>query len=238
MSISPFCLPGIPGVECLDVLILENKLICHRGNKLGICRLSTFPVNHVAKICIEDFHIASVPCNLNGMPDGTLHTALCRIIRLSDIRIQNLRHIFNDFRFFYSPDNCRSEIPIPFDMRRNSNLTQDIRYSECEITIRRCTLHICFSRIRLRRCTLFELFFKLIRHFADLILHLPQDLNHVVHSLYTPCKIFAKLLLDHFLLYYILHKMSIFGYFKKTGKKEPGPFFPTFFCIILLIHIF
>ena len=56
-------------------LILQPEIIRYHRNKLRICGLSAVVLDGVAKVAVQRIHVASVPRDLNGVADGTLHAA-------------------------------------------------------------------------------------------------------------------------------------------------------------------
>lgn len=53
---------------------LQTDTIRYHRDKLGVCRFSFAIVDRIAKDFIHSFRPPPVPSNLNGMPDGTLHS--------------------------------------------------------------------------------------------------------------------------------------------------------------------
>ena len=56
-------------------LIFQTEIICDHGDEFGIGRFAAIVLNGVAEVAVEGIHVASVPRDLDGVTDGTLHAA-------------------------------------------------------------------------------------------------------------------------------------------------------------------
>ena len=50
------------------------KLICNKGDEFRIRGFSLGIADGIAEKSLQGIQIATIPCNLNGMADGTLHS--------------------------------------------------------------------------------------------------------------------------------------------------------------------
>ena len=71
-------------------LQLKLQLIGYKRNKFRIRGFSLGIADGIAEKSLQSIQVASVPCNLNGMADGTLHSAGGSLECLSDLRVQYL----------------------------------------------------------------------------------------------------------------------------------------------------
>ena len=72
-------------------LVTKAQIICDHGNKFRVGGLSAVVLDGIAEIGIERIDVPSVPCNLDGVANGTLNAGGGRRIFLGDARIQDLR---------------------------------------------------------------------------------------------------------------------------------------------------
>ena len=90
-------------------------------------------MNGIAKIGIEDIHIAAVPRHFDGVTDGALHTGGRGIILFGDGRIQHLGHAVDDIRFADGHDDAIPDILVALDMRRDPDLQNDLGHHRFQI---------------------------------------------------------------------------------------------------------
>lgn len=89
---------GLPPLACTPHF--QPQLIRNHGDKLRISRLASGIMNGVPKVRIEHIYIASVPCHLNGMADGTFHSGGGGLISLGNGGVKLLGHRIDDLRRF------------------------------------------------------------------------------------------------------------------------------------------
>ena len=71
-------------------LILQPQIIRYHRDKLAIGGLTAIVLDCVTKIRIQRIHVASVPCDLDGVADGTLHAGGCGSVLFGDSWVEHL----------------------------------------------------------------------------------------------------------------------------------------------------
>ena len=61
--------------DLFSVPVLQTDPVRDQGDKLGVCGFSLPRVDRIAEQRIQRLHPSSAPCDLNGVPDCTLHPA-------------------------------------------------------------------------------------------------------------------------------------------------------------------
>ncbi len=82
--------------------ILQPQIIRDHRDELTVRRLSTIVLNGVAEITVEGIHVASVPCDLNGVADSTLDRPLStyNYANLRFLHMEGVRLDVNDDRCY------------------------------------------------------------------------------------------------------------------------------------------
>ena len=72
--------------------LIQPHLIGYHRDELRVGGLAPQVVDGIAEVAVEGIHISPVPCNLDGVADGTLHAAGGGAVFLGDLRVQALGH--------------------------------------------------------------------------------------------------------------------------------------------------
>ena len=73
----------------------------------------------IAEIRIKRIHVAAIPCDLDGVSDGTLNARSGCLIFLGNGRVEDLCDGIYDVRVLDGQENCGAEILIALDVRGN-----------------------------------------------------------------------------------------------------------------------
>ena len=84
---------------------IQPHLISYHRNELRVGRFSPQVVDGIAEVAVEGIHISPVPCNLDGVADGTLHAAGGGAVFLGDLRVQTLGHGVDIVRLVHGEQN-------------------------------------------------------------------------------------------------------------------------------------
>ena len=71
---------------------IQPHLVSYHRDELTVCGFSPQIVDGVTEVAVEGIHVSPVPCNLDGMADGTLHPAGGGAVFLGDFRVEALGH--------------------------------------------------------------------------------------------------------------------------------------------------
>ena len=63
-------------------LYFKPQIIGNHREKLAVCGLTSIILNGISEIRVKRIHVASVPCDLDGMADGTLDSVCGRLVFL------------------------------------------------------------------------------------------------------------------------------------------------------------
>ena len=73
----------------------------------------------IAEVAVEGIHVSPVPCHLDGMADGPLHTAGGSAVFLGDFRVQALCHCVDVLRLVHSEKDGIPQELVALDMGRD-----------------------------------------------------------------------------------------------------------------------
>ena len=73
----------------------------------------------VAKVAIEGIHVSPVPCNLDSVADGALHTAGGGTVFLGDFRVQALGHGVDVLRLVHGEQDGIPQELVALDVGRD-----------------------------------------------------------------------------------------------------------------------
>ena len=93
-------------------LIFQPQIIRDHRNKFRIRGLSAVVLNSISKITVQCIHVASVPCDLDGVADGTLHAAGRGLIFLRHAGVEHLGHRVDDVAILDGEQNGGAEILV------------------------------------------------------------------------------------------------------------------------------
>ena len=81
-------------IGCLphSLPLIQPHLIRNHCNELAVRWFSAQVMDGIAEVAIEGIHVSPVPCHLDGVADGALHTAGGSAVFLGDLRVQALGH--------------------------------------------------------------------------------------------------------------------------------------------------
>ena len=84
--------PVVPQSEIGNLVRLQLKLqfVCDKGDKFRIRGFSLGIADGIPKEALEGIQIASVPCYLNGMADGSFHPARCGLECFRHLGVEHL----------------------------------------------------------------------------------------------------------------------------------------------------
>lgn len=71
-------------------LALQGKVVGNHGDAFAIGGLALDAADGIAEVFLQGIHIASVPCHLDGMTDGSFHSGRGGCVLLGNGRVQNL----------------------------------------------------------------------------------------------------------------------------------------------------
>ncbi len=69
---------------------LQGEVVGDHGDAFAIGGLALDAADGIAKVFLKRIHVPSVPCHLNGMTDGTLHSGRGSGVLLGNGGVQNL----------------------------------------------------------------------------------------------------------------------------------------------------
>ena len=75
-----------------SLAFIQPHLVSYHRNELAVRGLSSQVMDGIPEIAVQGIHITPVPRHLDGMADGTLHTAGGGAVALGDLWIQAFRH--------------------------------------------------------------------------------------------------------------------------------------------------
>ena len=93
-------------------LILQPQIIRYHRNKLAVGGFSAVVLNSISKITVQCIHVASVPRDLDGVADGTLHAAGRGGILFGDGRVEHLGDRIDNIAVLDGEENGSAEILI------------------------------------------------------------------------------------------------------------------------------
>ena len=73
---------------CDSALAPQAEAVGDHGDEFGVGRLSLDIAHRIAEKALQRFQIAALPGDLNGVPDGALHTGGSGAEMLGDLRVQ------------------------------------------------------------------------------------------------------------------------------------------------------
>ena len=68
--------------------LIQPHFVSYHRNELRVGGFSAQVMDGIAEVAIEGIHISPVPCHLDGVADGALHTAGGGTVFLGDFRVQ------------------------------------------------------------------------------------------------------------------------------------------------------
>ena len=95
-------------------------------------------MNGVAEVGVQGLHVPTVPRHFNGMADGALYAAGCGLIFFGNGRVKNFGDGVDNLAVVDGQQNGGAQILVALDMRRNTDLMDDLG-------------DLCFN-VRLRSC--------------------------------------------------------------------------------------
>ena len=113
-------------VFCLRKLITQSQIVGNHGNELRIGGLAAAVLDGVAEIGVERVDVAAIPRDLDGVADGSLHTAGGGAEFLGDGGIEDLRDRIDDVIIVDRHDNGEAKILIALDVRGYADLMNDL----------------------------------------------------------------------------------------------------------------
>ena len=84
---------------------IQPHLVSYHRNELAVGGLTAQVMDGIAEVAIEGIHISPVPCHLDGVADGALHTAGGSAVFLGDLRVQALGHGVDVLRLVHGEQN-------------------------------------------------------------------------------------------------------------------------------------
>ena len=73
----------------------------------------------IAEVAVEGVHITPVPCHLDSVADGALHTAGGGAVFLGDFRVQALGHSVDILRFVHGEQDGIPQELVALDVGRD-----------------------------------------------------------------------------------------------------------------------
>ena len=116
-----------PPTTDLPKLIFQPQVVSYHGNKLTIGGLSAVVLYCVAKVAVQGIHVPSVPRHLNGVTDGTLHTAGRGGVFLCHRRVEDFGHRVDDVAVLDGEQNGGAEVLVALDVGGDADLVDDLR---------------------------------------------------------------------------------------------------------------
>ena len=95
---------------------IQPHLVSYHGNELAVGGFSAQVMDGVAEVAVEGVHIAPVPCHLDGVADGALHTAGGGAVFLGDFRVQTLGHGVDILRLVHGEQDGIPQELVALDM--------------------------------------------------------------------------------------------------------------------------
>ena len=99
--------------------LIQPHLISNHRNELRVRWFSAQIVDGIAEIAVEGVHVSPVPCYLDGVADGSLHTAGSGAVFLGDFRVQALGHGVDILRLVHGEQDGIPQELVALDVGRN-----------------------------------------------------------------------------------------------------------------------
>lgn len=115
------------------VFIFQSDLVRNQSDKLRIGRFSFSVAHRIAEKCVDRIHLATAPCNFDGMTDRTFHTARCSLVFLGNGRIQDLGDGIEHLHILHRHHDRIPQVLVSFDVCRHTDLMNDIRHINLQI---------------------------------------------------------------------------------------------------------
>ena len=123
------------------IFVFQTYFICDQSNKFRVGRLTFSGAYRIAEKRIDRVHFAPAPCNFDCMTYGTFYPARGRLMFFCDRRIQDFRDRIQHLHIVDCKDDRIPQILVSLDMRRNSDLVDNIGDISLQITFAiRCRL--------------------------------------------------------------------------------------------------
>ena len=95
---------------------IQPHLISDHRNELAVRGFSSQIMDGIPEIAVQGIHITPVPRHLDGMADGTLHTAGGGAVFLGDLRVQTLGHCVDILRLVHGEQDGIPQELVALDM--------------------------------------------------------------------------------------------------------------------------
>ena len=133
------------------LLFAQGNIVCDHCDALGIRRLSLHIADRVAEDALEGLDIPAIPCDLDGVADGTLDAAGRGAVFLGDGGIEHLGDGVDDLHIADGEHDRLAQVLIALDVRGDADLMDDVGDHGLEIRLAgdcRCTLIARRARLR------------------------------------------------------------------------------------------
>ena len=97
--------------------VLQNELVRHKRDELAVCRFFRADIDARSEDGIDRVDASPVPCDFDGMTDGTFNLARSGCILFPDDGIESLCHIVDDIGIGNSHLDTFAQIAVSFDVR-------------------------------------------------------------------------------------------------------------------------
>ena len=97
---------------------IQPHFVSYHRNEFAVGRFSPQVMDGVAEVAVESIHISPVPCNFDGVADGTLHAAGGGAVFLSDFRVQTLGHGVDVLRLVHGEQDGIPQELVALDVGR------------------------------------------------------------------------------------------------------------------------
>ena len=113
----------------------QRKMVGDHGNEFRIGGFSFQIAHGVAEKALQRFHVASVPCDLDGVADGALHSGGRGGEFLRDLRIERLSDGVDHIHIVDGEDDGLAQILITLDVGWHADLVDDVGDNGFEVAL-------------------------------------------------------------------------------------------------------
>ena len=98
---------------------IQPHFVSDHRDELAVGGFSAQVVDGITEVAVEGVHIATVPCHLDGVADGALHTAGGGAVFLGDFRVEALGHGVDVLRLVHGEQDGIPQELVALDVGRD-----------------------------------------------------------------------------------------------------------------------